>query len=108
MSEAGPLIELVARIIETRRDAGRIGPTWVATGGMVELDPLKAVEKFHPLIWLGCHLELRQLARGILAKKFGPDKKDGRTQDELFPDLQWRYPEARSRVRRNLSTSSSS
>jgi hypothetical protein len=67
MSEAGPLIELVARIIETHRDPGRIGPTWVAIGGMVELDPLKAVEKFHPLTWLGCHLEQGDVREHLVA-----------------------------------------
>lgn len=63
---------------------------------MIELDPEKTVERRHPLIWIGCHLELRQIARSLLRKRFEPedDGKDG--CDELFPDLQWRYPAARS------------
>jgi hypothetical protein len=95
-SEAHGLIEIVVRIIDIRRDEGRIGPSWVATEAMRELDPYHAVERQQPLVWLGCHLELRQLARGVLGRRFDPEKTVEPTADDLFPDLQWRYPEARS------------
>jgi len=98
MAEIDPLVEIVARIIDTRRDEPGISPSWVATEGMRELDPRHTVERAQPLVWLGCHLELRQLARGILHRRFGPgrDEKDDDDRGSLFPDLQWRYPSARS------------
>jgi hypothetical protein len=89
------LREIVARIIETRRIEPRISPSWVATEAMRELDPAKTVERRDPLIWLGCHLELRQIARALLARRFDPIKDNG-LRDDLFPQLQWRYPTARS------------
>jgi hypothetical protein len=93
--EIRPLIDIVSRIIDTRRTAERISPSWVAGEALTELDPPHDVERHHPLIWLGCHLELRQIARSILARRFDPEAAEPET-DDLFPDLQWRYPEARS------------
>ena len=87
------LRELVARIIELRHGQPRISPNWVATEAMYDLDCSHRVEREHPMIWLGCHLELRQIARQLLAVKYDPSKED---EDSLFKDLQWRYPTARS------------
>jgi hypothetical protein len=89
------LRDIVARIIDTRRMEPRISPSWVATEAMLELDPVKIVERRDPLIYTGCHLQLRQIARALLAKRFDPIKDDG-LRDDLFPELQWRYPTARS------------
>lgn len=52
-----------------------------------------------PLVYLGCHLELRQIARGLLRQHFEepPSPAGELTQHELFPDLQRRYPSARSK-----------
>ena len=94
--EAGDLIALVSRIIDTRRAESRISPSWVATEAMSELD---GGHISPPLVYLGCHLELRQIARGVLRTWFGDEatSDDGQPrQHELFPDLQWRYPTARS------------
>src|SRR5882762_7036677 len=90
--EAQKLIELIARIIELRNRAVRISPSWVATEALSSIDPNK---KSPPLVSLGCHLELRQLARGQLRKRFENGDEEIR-QDDLFPALQPRYPTPRS------------
>jgi hypothetical protein len=91
-SESQPLNELIARIIDISREEPRISPSRIANVALEELDPGHDVERHHPLIYLGCHLELRQLARQQLAKRFEPDDDDKGARDELFPELQWRYP----------------
>lgn len=45
-------------------------------------------------MWIGCHLQLRQIARQRLAKQYDRDPEEER--GGLFKDLQWRYPSARS------------
>jgi hypothetical protein len=99
VSEASALIDIVARIIELRHDANRISPSWVATEALLHLDPSKEIQKQHPLIYLGCHLELRQIARSLCRNLYehAADPQNG-PQHELFPDLQWRYPTARSKT----------
>jgi len=87
------LRDLVARIIDIRQGQPRISPTWIATEAIRELDPAARVERRDPLIWLGCHLQLRQIARQLLASRFEVDDEQ---QPELFKDLQRRYPTARS------------
>jgi hypothetical protein len=87
------LRELVARIIELRRGQPRISPSWVATEAMYDLDRRRTVEREHPMIWEGCHLQLRQIARQLLAQRFEQGEE---TEDLLFKDLQWRYPSVRS------------
>jgi hypothetical protein len=87
------LRELVARIIEMRRGQPRISPSWVATEAMHDLDRGRTVEHDHPMIWQGCHLQLRQIARQLLAQRFERGEEE---EDLLFTDLQWRYPTARS------------
>lgn len=92
MTEERKLAEVVGRVIELRGDAVSISPTWVATEAMQQLDPERDAPS---LVYAGCNLHLRQLARGILRKKFQPDDDDGDEHD-LFPGLQRRYPTARS------------
>jgi len=94
-SAAYPLQELIYRIIELNYTQPRISPSWVATEAMAELDPIKQVERGTPLVWLGCHLQLRHIARQKLAKKYVAGGDDS-TKDSLFPNLQWRYPTAHS------------
>jgi hypothetical protein len=91
-NEAKQLIELVAKIIDQRRDAVRINPTWIATEALKILDPDRTSI---PLVFLGCHLQLRQIARGICRSLFEPEdeQQDTVARDTLFPELQWRYPE---------------
>jgi hypothetical protein len=90
--ETQPLNELIARIIDLKRAEARISPSWVATAALDQLDPPREVERHQPLIYLGCHLELRQLARQQLIKRFEPDDDGEGEKDDLFPELQWRYP----------------
>jgi hypothetical protein len=96
-SETQALTTIVAKIIETRRDEVRINPSWIATEALLEIDPEKVSL---PLVYLGCHLELRQIARGLLRQHFEepPSPADELIQHELFPDLQRRYPSARSKA----------
>jgi hypothetical protein len=53
------LREIVARVIDTRRNTPRISPTWVANEAMFDLDRTREVERRFVLIWIGCNLELR-------------------------------------------------
>jgi hypothetical protein len=92
-SEEQKLREVVSRIIEVRRQEQRISPSSIATEAMNELDPRKTAPS---LVYLGCHLEIRQIARGLLRLNF-EGREDPKDQHQLFPDLQWRYPTARSR-----------
>ncbi len=96
-SETQPLTAVVAKIIETRRNEKRINPSWIATEALLEIDPDKVSV---PLVYLGCHLELRQIARGLLRQHFenpSSPADDEVAQHDLFPDLQRRYPSARSK-----------
>jgi hypothetical protein len=95
--EAQALADIISKIIHTRRDQQRISPSWVATEAMLEIDPSRVSL---PLVYLGCHLELRQIARGALRLHFedpADPSEDEEAQHEMFPDLQWRYPAARQR-----------
>ena len=96
-SETQALTAIVAKIIESRRDEVRINPSWIATEALLEIDPEKVSL---PLVYLGCHLELRQIARNLLRQHFEepPPPAAELTQHELFPDLQRRYPSARSKA----------
>ena len=95
--EAQALANIIAKIIHTRRDQIRISPNWVATEAMMTLDPRR---QSVPLVYLGCHLELRQLARSALRLHFeeASPTEDEFAQSELFPDLQWRYPVERKKT----------
>ena len=93
--EESRLVEIVARIIDVRRSQVRINPSWIATEALRELDPSRrSVE----LVCLGCHLQLRQIARAQCRKLFEDDEEDADIgQRELFTGLQWRYPAAHSK-----------
>jgi hypothetical protein len=93
--EAQKLIDIVTRIVDERREETRISPSWVATEAMLVIDPRRTAP---PLVHLGCHLELRQLARSILREWFEGEQEDhDSAQHELFPNLQRRYPVQRTR-----------
>jgi hypothetical protein len=95
--ETRQLIEILARILELRAHHDRISPSWVATEAYQQLDPRRRVRDDFPLIYIACHLQLRQLARELLRRTFEGDELAGeRSQHELFPELQARYPTARS------------
>jgi hypothetical protein len=63
---------------------------------MILIDPRRVAP---PLVHLGCHLEMRQIARGILREWFEGDEEEfsASAQHELFPLLQRRYPVQRMR-----------
>ena len=91
---------IVDQIVETRRDRRGVHPSWVATEAMVKLDPRRWVQRKHPLIYKAAHLELRQIAREKCRLKWMPDDDESDAALEkhpLFPELQWRYPVARSK-----------
>lgn len=94
MTAESTLAEAAQRVIDRRRDRQSISPSWVATEAMNDLDPERVSVE---IVYFGCHLQLRQIAREILRKRFKPDEAPERSaQHDLFPDLQWRYPTART------------
>lgn len=97
MTEERKLAEIIARIIDSHGAAVRISPSWVAHAAMLELDPGRSSPL---LVYAGCNLELRQIARGQLRGRFEPDDIETEEHD-LFPDLQRRYPTAKSAAKEN-------
>jgi hypothetical protein len=95
--ESERLMSVVDHVIEKRKGAKArsISPSWVATEALLELDPKSYTQRHFPDVWIGCHLELRQLARASLRARFEPETEDGVERAELFPDLQPYYPTAR-------------
>jgi hypothetical protein len=108
-AESRSLTAIVARIIESKRDEPRINPDAVASAALLELDPKKVSV---PAVLAGCHLALRQIARGQLRKRFleEPDDDEDAVESEqaqhdvdapepeqadLFGGLQRRYPSSR-------------
>jgi hypothetical protein len=92
--EESQLTEIVARIIDIRRGEVRINPSWIATEALKEIDPANTSVA---LVRLGCHLQLRQIARGQCRKLFEDGDDDSEPQFTEFKELQWRYPTARSK-----------
>lgn len=98
MSDEKELAEVVERVIDGYHDIKDIDPAWVATHAMTVIEFPRAL---HRLGYAGCHLELRQIARGKLRKRFDPTAAaddDEQDIDDLFPEtLQERYPKARKK-----------
>jgi len=94
-AEENALVSLVARLVDLRAATIKISPSWIATEAMNELDPGR---HSIALVYSGCHMHLRQLAREQLRKKFEDrdTQEEGNKQYEMFSDLQDRYPSARS------------
>lgn len=91
--EGKKLRDILAGIYERYRNEIRVSPSWLATEAMLKLDP----DQVSPhLVYIGCHLELRQLAREFCRGKFMPAVDDIIEPDDLFPDLQKRYPSAQT------------
>ena len=95
VTEAKELTAIILKLIDERRTERRISPSWVATEAMVIIDPDRVSPQ---LVRLGCHLELRQIARSVLRTRFAEADEDEEAskQHEMFPELQWRYPTSRS------------
>ena len=92
--EESQLTEIVSRIIDIRRSQVKINPSWIATEALREIDPSS---RSLALVRLGCHLQLRQIARGLCRKLFENDEDGEQPTFTEFEGLQWRYPTARSR-----------
>src|SRR5258706_16011958 len=107
-AESRSLTAIVAKIIEAGRDQARLNPDLIASTALLELDPKKVSL---PTVLAGCHLALRQIARGLLRRRFlEPDEDEDATEPEqsehgdeaaepeqpdLFGGLQRRYPSSR-------------
>ena len=97
MKESEGLYQVVNEVIEGISDADEIIPTWVATKAMIFLQA-KTMQRSHPLVYLGCHLQLRQIARTVLRQHFEPSTEETikeRSMQYLFTELQQRYPAAK-------------
>jgi hypothetical protein len=91
MSDADDLAVEVQKVIDRHKAVAEINPDWVATETM---QAIRFPRSLHRLGYAGCHLELRQIARSKLRRKFDPTAPDEEDDGEdLFPDtLQDRYP----------------
>lgn len=98
MSEEAELATTVERIIDLYGTVKDVSPAWVATQAM---ELIEFPRSLHRLGYAGCHLELRQMARGKLRKRFDPtaiaDDDDAQLDLDLPETLQERYPKARVR-----------
>jgi len=97
MSEESELAMNVERVIELYSATKDINPAWVATETMVLIE---FPHTLHRLGYTGCHLELRQIARTKLRKRFDPTAiaDDDAEIGDFFPDtLQERYPKVRGK-----------
>lgn len=90
--------ETIAAIIDRRRDEREISPAWVATEAMTKLNAawMLRSKRGHPTVYRLAHLQCRQIARAMLREFFEPEEDASKVVHPLFPDLQWRYPVARS------------
>lgn len=75
-----------------------ISPAWIATRVMIKI---QFPRELHNLGYVGCHLEVRQIARGKLRKRFDPEEraKDAAAgQGDMFSGiLQDYYPRCRTK-----------
>jgi hypothetical protein len=92
-SLAASIAEAVGAAYEKHKEAGDVSPAWLATLAMMEIE---FPRELHEPGYLGCHLYLRQIARGLCGKKFDPVQAI--KEDDLFPEtLQQRYPKKPSK-----------
>jgi hypothetical protein len=98
MTDEEELGLIVERVLELHATSKDVSPAWIATTAMALM---KFSRELHRLGYAGCHLELRQIARGKLRKRFDPTAiadDDAEDQPDFFPEtLQERYPIARKR-----------
>jgi hypothetical protein len=92
--EASGLTEIVAQVIENHRREPEISPSWIATEAMSKLNAtwMLTSDRDKQLVYKGCHLELRQIARSLLRNRFEPEEDVDKLTHPLFPELQLRYP----------------
>ncbi len=93
MSAEDQLNAAVQHVIDDYRHVGEISPSWIATQVMVAID---FPQSLHALGYVGCHLEIRQIARGKLRHAHDPFARmqaSIKGEDDLFPEtLQEFYP----------------
>jgi hypothetical protein len=88
MTAEDRLLAAVQGVIDRKGDQSELSPAWIATETM---DVIGFPRQLHELGYIGCHLALRQIARGKLRRQFDP--VDIAESDDLFPEtLQDRYP----------------
>jgi hypothetical protein len=88
--EGEPLWEVISALYEKHRGSPSVKPAWLATQGMKQIG---FRPKLHELGYIGCHLQLRQIARAFCSRKFDPLHRVAHAADDLFPEtLQERYP----------------
>jgi len=88
--EGEPLWEVIGTLYERYCGVPSLNPAWLATQGMSKIEFPPAL---HNLGYIGCHLQLRQIARAYCRRKFDPLHRVAHAADDLFPDtLQERYP----------------
>lgn len=91
MTEHSRLYEIVSAVYEDHKDLGSISPSWLATEAIVRIDFPRSL---HEVGYVGCHLQMRQIARGFCRQRFDPTETH---EDDLFHGmLQQRYPAAHS------------
>lgn len=82
---------IVSRAINRLGEQIEIDPANISQAVLSELDP----EQVSPLlVRFAADLELRQIARAELRKRFDPDDPTESEQHEMWPNLQKRYPKA--------------
>jgi hypothetical protein len=84
----------ISSVIEESESEIAISPAFVAKRVLELIDPNSIAPT---LVSYGCNLEIRQVARGILRKRFESYDEDGNGgQVEMFEGLQDRYPARRN------------
>ena len=92
--EAKGLHTTVTAIIWEHQAQITLDPRWIATEAMAKLKA-KSLWRENPTVYIGCHLQLRQIARQVLGKTYeSEDDAPGEAQHEMFAGLQSRYPKA--------------
>lgn len=87
--EGSALYDVIQRVCDRHSDRPSIHPAWLATEAM---GVIGFPRELHELGYLGCHLQLRQIARAFCRRRFDPAEQ---SESDLFPDtLQERYPRA--------------
>lgn len=89
----GPLQTIAKEVVAKHSRKTVISPAWIATECMVKIG---FKQRDNPLGYLGCHLQFRQIARGICGRNYeNPPEEAG--QGDLHPEtLQSRYPRKRN------------
>jgi hypothetical protein len=88
-NEDAGLYLVIGKLCDDYKHRPSINPGWIATEAMVAIEFPRSL---HPVGYIGCHLQFRQIARSVLRRTFDPVETE---QNDLFPEtLQDRYPAA--------------